>query len=149
MKKVVNQSKCLKEYLNGELKTSPLLNFFRILEDVLKDKSLQKEIDEKIGKPKTDYFNPIIFAVTTFDIKQATEYFDKGKIPGKLGEGKTRIWFFELNEIKIVLFVDNRGSSWEFETNKVNFDFLILFIKNLLNYPTETLKNLKILHYGI
>jgi hypothetical protein len=36
---------------------------------------------------------------------------------GKLGEGRTKCWFFNIEGSIVMLFIDSRGSTWEFEDN--------------------------------
>ena len=111
-----NQEKHLQDYLNGNVIYMHTANFFRETKNLYADKDIIKSYNETYpSNTRKEISFAMILLMTSLTIDEMELLFGEGSKPKKFGEGKARAWFFHHNGIKFMVFIDNRGSCFEYE----------------------------------
>ena len=144
MKLLDNQKELLEKYLEMNLDLEHIINRHEELQNVLESKTIENKVLEVTTKIYKDNFVPVSFALTSWSVKDAKVTFGKGLKPKDLGEGPARLWFYEIQERTILLFVDDRGMSIEIQSklSKKEYESVLTeLILEMLNKPNPNFEN--------
>ena len=142
MKLYNNQKEMLEKYLSMRLNLHHFMNRHAELVNVLKSKQITDKLFELTQRKFKDNFLPVSFALSSWDVKEATKIFGKGIKVKDLGEGIAKSWFFEIQNKIVLLFVDSRGMAIEIEGEIKDYESILTeLILEMLDKPNANFKN--------